>query len=181
VYSNQIDINMERFAWAELDDIHLANGAAYVNDREAQRIYHRVYPIIVRSLLSTVPYGKLAHLQRTGTAQGEEDQFIRAQFDEDVLRRCEKNPSTSTRPVVHAVGVGRCLVENVVREQELHPLHRQNVQALLGPNDYLRRDQFVRGFVDQYTEKRDFSAVLFFTDDACCTREGIFNSHNSHV
>jgi hypothetical protein len=98
------------------------------------------------------------------------------QFDEDVLQRFEKNPSTSTRAVVHSVSVGRCLVWNVVREQELHPFHRQMAQALLDPNDYLRRDQFVGWFVHQYTEKPDFSAMVFFMDDACFTRERIFNT-----
>ena len=49
------------------------------------------------------------------------------------------------------------------------------------PNDYLRRDQFVRWFVHQYTQKPDFSAMVFFTDDACFTRERIFISHNSHI
>jgi hypothetical protein len=81
---------MERFVWAELADIHLANGAAYGNGREAQRIYHRVRPIVVRSLLSTVAYGKLVlHLQLTGTAQGEEDQFARLNLMKfySVLRR----------------------------------------------------------------------------------------------
>ena len=38
VYCNQMDINMECFAWAKLADIHLANGAAYGNGKEAQRI-----------------------------------------------------------------------------------------------------------------------------------------------
>jgi hypothetical protein len=55
------------------------------------------------------------------------------QFYEDVLQRFEKNPFTSTCAVVHAVGVGRCIVWNVVREQEHHPFHRQKVQAVLGP------------------------------------------------
>jgi hypothetical protein len=55
------------------------------------------------------------------------------------------------------------------------------MQAVLGLSDYVRRDQFVRWFVHQYTEKPEFSAMVFFTDDACVTREGIFDSHNSHV
>jgi hypothetical protein len=46
------------------------------------------------------------------------------------------------------------------------------VQAPLGPNEYLRRDQFIRWFVHQRTEKPNFSAMVLFTDEACFTQEG---------
>jgi hypothetical protein len=59
MYCHQIEVNMVRFAWAELVVIHLENGAAYGNGREAQRIHHRVCP----DYLSTVACGKLVHLQ----------------------------------------------------------------------------------------------------------------------
>jgi len=42
-----------------------------------------------------------------------------------------------------AFGVNRRLVWNVVREQNLHPFHRQKVQAPLGPSDFLRRNKFI--------------------------------------
>jgi len=83
----QIDINMKRFAWAELADVHLANGAAYGTGKEAQRLYHRVCP----NYLSTVAYGKLVRtfaVNRYSTGLG---RSVRTpQFDEDfynVLRR----------------------------------------------------------------------------------------------
>jgi len=70
---------------------------------------------------------------------------------------------------------------NVVCKEKPCPFHRQKVQALLGPNDYLRKDQFVYCFVHQSREKPNFPAMVVFTDEACFTREGIFNSHNSYV
>lgn len=67
-----------------------------------------------------------------------------AAFDEDVLQRFfEKNPSSGTRAVGDAFGVDRRLVWNVVREQDVHPFHRQKLQAPLGPSDFLRRDKFI--------------------------------------
>ena len=102
-------------------------------------------------------------------------------FDEGILQRYDKNPSTNTRAGGHAVGVNRRLLWNVEGEQNFRSFHRQKVQALLGPNDHLRRDQFVRWFVHQNTEKSDFPAMLLFTNETCFTREGIFNSHNDHV
>jgi hypothetical protein len=74
------------------------------------------------------------------------------------------------------VGVDHHLVWNVVHEQ-----HQQNVQALLGHNDYLHQDQFVHWFVHQSTQKPDFPAMVLFIDEACFTSEGIFHNHNSHV
>ena len=63
-------------------------------------------------------------------------------FYEDILQRFDRNPSTSTHPVGHAVSVDCRLVWNVVHEQ-----HQQKVQSVLGPNDYLQQDQSVHWFV----------------------------------
>ena len=46
------------------------------------------------------------------------------------------------------------------------------MQALLGPNDYLRQDQFIRWFVQQSTERPDFPAMVLFKDEACFSQEG---------
>ena len=151
VYCSQID-NMERFTWVKLAGIHLAYSAVYGSGSEAQRIcnehFWTVYDqIIVRLLLSTVAYGKLVLLQnRHSTGWG---QSVRTpQFNEDVLQRFEKNPSTSTRAVGHTVSVDHCLAWNI-HKQEPRPFHQQKVQALLGPIDYLHWDQFVHCFVHQ--------------------------------
>ena len=103
-----------------------------------------------------------------------------AVFDEDVLQRFEKNPSTNTRAVGDAVDVDRRLVWNVVRERKLHPLHRQKGAGSARPQR-LPSSREIRWFVHQSTEKPNFPAMMFFTDDACFTREGIFNTQNSHV
>ena len=67
-YCSQIDINMERLTWSKLANIHLAHSAAYGNVREESRFITSVFravcvQIIVRLLLSTVTYGKLAYSQ----------------------------------------------------------------------------------------------------------------------
>lgn len=51
----------------------------------------------------------------------------------------------------------------------------------MGPNSYLHRDQFAHWFVRQSAEKPDFPTVVLYTDEACFSWEGIFNSHNRHV
>ena len=181
----QININMERFTWAELSDIHLAYGAPYGNSREAQRIYHecllrRVCPDY-RTFASVD-----CHLQETGTFAVDrhstgQGQSLRMPQCDDILQCFETNLPTSTSAVGHTVGTDCRLVWNIVREQDLHLFNQQKVQALLGPNDYLCQDQFVCWFVHRSTEKPDFPAMVLFTDEACFTREGIFSGHNSHV
>jgi len=160
---------------------HWVYGAAYGNGRRAQRIYHKCFPntqcpdyhmyaSVDCRLWETGTFA----VNRHSTGQGRSVHML--QFYEDILQHFEKNPSTSTHVVGHAVGVDHYLVWNVVPEQ-----HQQNVQALLGHNDYLCRDQRVHWFVHQTTKKPNFPAVVWFTDEACFTREGIFNNHNSHV
>ena len=80
-----------------------------------------------------------------------------------LLQRFEKNPSTSTLAIVHAVGVGRCLVWHVVCKQELHSFHRQKVQAVLGPNDWLPSSRPVCSLVcaPVYREARLFRSGVF--------------------
>jgi hypothetical protein len=115
-------------------------------------------------------------MSRHSTGRG---RSVRTQkFDEDILQRFKDNPSTNTRAVACELDVDRHLVWNVVREQWLHPFHRQKVQAV-GPNDYLRREEFARLFVHQSTEKTDFPAIVLFVDEACFSLEWIFNANKS--
>ena len=168
---------MECFTWAELTNI---TGRMLQRGRRAQRIYlecflktvcpdYRMYASVVCCLWETGTFA----VNRHSTGQGQSVHML--QFYEGILKHFEKNPSTSTHVVGHAVGVDR-IVWNVVHEQ-----HQQNVQALLRHNIYRRQDQFVHWFVHQSTQKPNFPAMVLFVDEACFTREGIFNNHNSHI
>ena len=149
---NQIDINMERFTWAELPTFtwHIVQCMATAGKHRGfiTSIFWTVcVQIIVCLLLSTVAYGKQIHLQWTGRWWSSH----MLQFDEDVLQCFENNPSTSTC----TVGVDCHLVWNFVGEQQCHPFHWQQVQAL-GPNDHLCWDQFVGWLVHHSMEKPIF-------------------------
>ncbi|KAJ8885651.1 hypothetical protein PR048_011849 [Dryococelus australis] len=52
------------------------------------------------------------------------------QFEEEILHAFEETPTTSTRKVARQIGVDRRLVWNILRDNELHPYHKQRLQAL---------------------------------------------------
>jgi len=176
VYCNQIDINMERFVWAELADIHLANGAAYGNGRQAQRIYHRVRPIVVRSLLSTFAYGKLVlHLQLTGTAQGEEDQFVRLNLMKfySVLRR--NPPQAPVRLFTQSECVVVLCGTLYANRSSILSIGKRCRLYWAPTITFVETNLFVGLFI---SIQRSPTFLQWY---ACFIRERIFNSHNSHA
>jgi hypothetical protein len=114
VYCSQININMEHFTWSELADIHLVYSATYCNGRKLQRIYHEHFPNTMCPDYHTFTSVD-RHLWETGTFAVKRQNTGRGRsvhmpkFDEDVLQCFEKNPSTSTHSVVHAVSVDHCM------------------------------------------------------------------------
>ena len=147
VYCSPININMECFTWPKLSNIHLTHGAAYGSVREVQGVHREYFPnrehpdrctsaSVNCRLWETGTFAVNRHSARRGRS------VCTLQFDEDVLQRFEKNPSTSTCLFGYTVSVD-CLVWNIVHKQELYPFHRQKACAVLGPNDYLHRDLFV--------------------------------------
>ena len=91
-------------------------------------------------------------------------------FEEEVLQRVSNDPSTSTsaiaRAIARAMGSNQSSVLRVLQEQNLHAYH-------LTP-----RVRFVQWFFA--TERRE-SCLSLFTDEACFTRDGYFNSRNCHI
>jgi len=111
VYCSQIYVLMERFAWAELANIHLAHGSAYGKGREAQRICHKRFPnSVCPDYLTFASVDR--RIRETGTYAVNRARTVisHAAFEEDVLQRFEKNPTSSTRAVGDAFGVDRRLV-----------------------------------------------------------------------
>ena len=54
------------------------------------------------------------------------------------------------------------------------------VHALM-PADYPSRMHFCNWYLNQIILQADFANTVLFTDEACFTRERIYNSRNSHV
>ena len=62
----------------------------------------------------------------------------------------------------------------------MHPYHIQRVQ-LLNEDDFAPRFTFAHWYLEMCARDPHFPDTLLFTDVVTFTREGIFNSHNSHV
>lgn len=185
VVSVQSKMNRYEYTWNELADMHLAYGAALGNSAEARRIYHLWYPyrtLPARQMFVNIDQrlrdsGSLsANMRDTGRPR----QVRIPDFDEDVLNAFEEYPSTSTRKVAHQMGVDRRLVWNVLHENDLHPYHKQRVQAL-SPGDYPLRVEFCDWFLAETDQNPAFPGLVLFTDETSFTREGMFNTHNNHV
>jgi len=100
-------------------------------------------------------------------------------LEEEVLERVTEHPSSSTRALAQEVGVDRTTVWRVLFEQ-LHPYHLQKVQDL-HPTYFAPCVVFSKMLVHRCLQEPQFLAVILFTDEACFTREGVFNTRNSHM
>lgn len=101
-------------------------------------------------------------------------------FEEAVLQHVDDMPATSTRSVAHRMDVAHSTVWEVLRENTHYPYRWQQVHALQ-PADYAARLAFAQWFVQRTDDLPRFPSFVLFTDEATFTREGCFNSHNSHT
>ena len=169
---------------AELADMHLAYGAANGNARQAARLYqerfpnrylpgHRMFTAIHRRLREHGSFtGRMA---MAGRPRG-----VRDIIEEDVLDYFRNRPRSSTRAAARDMGIPNHMdVWRVLHDNQLHPYHFQKVQDLL-PNDHIPRVNFARWCLRQLEEDEEFFKRVLFTDEACFTRCGVFNTHNMH-
>lgn len=175
---------MVDFTFEEYADMHLIYGEARCNTREAERLYAERFPnrrhpsrntfaAVHRRLRETgsfKPSGGTGHPRTARTVA----------FEEEVLERIAEQPSTSTRAIANEMNAAHQTVWRVLHEQLLHPYHLQKVQAL-GPLDYQPRVDFCLWFLQRIAIQPDFGSIILFTDEACFTRDGYFNSRNSHI
>lgn len=95
---------------------------------------------------------------------------------ENILDLVEEDATTSTRRIATQLDISQKRVIHTLHEQGLYPYHLQRVQ-FLHPEDYAKRVEFCRWV----TNNRRVVSRILFTDEATFTRDGINNTHNSHV
>lgn len=173
------------YTFAEYADMLLIYGEVHCNGRAASRLYQERFPerrVPAHTLFERVNQ----RIRETGSVKitrpdnGAQRTVRTPEFEEEVLRQFEENPGVSTRAVAEPMNVSHVRVWEIVNEQLLHPYHRQKVQEL-GPDDYAPRVEFCEWFLQQCTQEPQFPKFVLFSDEAVFTREGIFNSRNSHV
>jgi hypothetical protein len=78
------------------------------------------------------------------------------------------------------MGVSSFTIWRTLHEQGLHPYHIQRVQDLK-PEDPPRRIAFCQWRLQKIDEEPNFLSIVLTTDEAEFTRDGVFNSHNTHI
>jgi hypothetical protein len=77
-------------------------------------------------------------------------------------------------------GCSSFTIWRTLHEQGLHPYHLQRAQRLK-PEDPPRRIAFCQWLLQKIDEEPSFLSIVLTTDEAGFTRDGVFNSHNTHI
>ncbi|GFU26152.1 transposase-like protein [Trichonephila clavipes] len=173
---------MAEYTNAEKADMILAYGATDCNGRAAQRLYAERSP--VRRTPAHTMFARLhQQLCETGSFQKaarNRDRTARTELNEEiVLDMVETTPSLSTRGIANEIGISYSSVWRILDDSALHPFHYQRVQSLK-ECDFAPRQAFSQRYLQQRFANPFFAASVLFTDEASFSREGIFNTHNSH-
>ena len=176
---------MVEYSTHELADMHLVYEEANRNSREARRSYHERFPN--RRLPAHALFQRLdARLRETGSLLprrwdcGRPRTVRTVQFEEDVLDAIRDRPDTSTRVIARTQQTHHSNVFRVLQEEGLHPYKLHKVHHIL-PTDFPLRMDFCQWYVQQTLSIPEFPTIVLWTDEAMFTRDGMFNSHNSHV
>ncbi|GFS59066.1 uncharacterized protein TNCV_69601 [Trichonephila clavipes] len=173
---------MAEYTNAEKADMILAYGATDCNGRAAQRLYAERHPVR-RTPAHTMFACLYQQLCETGSFQKaarNRDRTARTKLNEEiVLDMVETTPSLSTRGIANEIGISYSSVWRILDDSALRPFHYQRVQSLK-ECDFAPRQAFSQWYLQQRIANPFFAASVLFTDEASFSREGIFNTRNSH-
>lgn len=173
------------YTFEEYADIHMIYGEARGNARAAARLYRERFPERRHPHYSTF-IDTHRRIRETGTVEANKrscgvTRRVRGEENvQEVLDRFADNPSTSTRAICHELNLSQSSVWRIAHEEKLYPFHLQKVMAITA-EDYAPRMTFCDWFLHRYQRALDFPRYVLFTDEAFFSRNGYFNSKNSHV
>lgn len=169
------------YTFREYADMYMVFGQTNGNFRAAAILYAETYPNRIHPDPNV--FQRLdQRLRETGTFvprvldRGRPRVRRTPQLEEQVLEIVAETPTTSSRSVGRQAGIDHGLVLDIVRDEHLHPYHYSKVQAL-SPTDFEPRMELCNWLLDQ---EPNLLRKVLWTDEACFTRDGFFNMHNSH-
>lgn len=176
---------MATFSNSELTDMVMAYGAASGNASQARRLYSERFP--GRRVPNPRTFtNAVQHLRDFGKFnpndhdRGRQRSGAVIEIEPEILDVVAEEPNISIRRLALRMGVSTFIVWRTLREQGLHPYHIQRVQAL-EPGDPPRRLAFCHWLRAILQQQPNFLNNVIFTDEAGFTRDGIFNSQNTHI
>jgi hypothetical protein len=96
-----------------------------------------------------------------------------------ILDMVAQDQCCSTRGIARELGVEHRAVHLILQDEDLYPYHCSWVQGLMA-HDY-RRLQYCEWLLREHERDPDFLEHILWSDEAAITREGVFNSQNSHL
>jgi len=96
--------------------------------------------------------------------------------EEGIVQMVQSSPCASTQRIARCLRVPHTRVWRTLHAEGMYPYHVQRVQHL-GPDDFAERLDFCKWL----NGSRQLHRYILFTDKAQFSRDGVNNTHNSHV
>ena len=96
--------------------------------------------------------------------------------EEGIVRMVYRSPRASTRRIARRLRVPHMRVWRTLHAEGMYPYHVQRVQHL-GPGNFAQRLEFCKWL----NGSRQLHRYILFADEAQFNRDGVNNTHNSHV
>lgn len=78
-----------------------------------------------------------------------------------------------------ATTIPKSTVNEILKKLQIKPFHFTPVQSITQA-DHVSRLNFCNEMLEAVNEEPDFLSKILWTDECLFTRQGLFNSHNSH-
>ncbi|HJY21324.1 MAG TPA: transposase [Hanamia sp.] len=172
------------YTFAEYADMYMTFGLCEGNSRLTEAEYRRRFPN--RRHPCRMTFVRLdQRLRVTGSFVPQHHNAGRPRnrrtvyVEEEILRAVEENPQISTREIAHNLNVpSNKTVHQVLQENLLRPFRFTKVQPLYA-GDNINRTAFCNTIL-QHVQNENFLRRILWSDECTFTRDGVFNSHNSH-
>jgi len=168
------------FSVAEYADMICVYGFSDGNSVHAVAEYQQRFPNR-RLPTRRVFTGVYQTLRDTGSLPGvligaEHDVNEGVDEDESVVQMVQSSPRASTRRIARRLRVPHMRVWVTLHAEGMYPYHVQRVQHLR-PGDFVARLEFCKWLNGSHELHR----YILFTDESQFNRDGVNNTHNSHV
>ena len=160
-------------------------GSCDTNIVAAVRAYNEKYPNR-RPITRKIMTGLIWNVRRTGQLRSDNSTRGRTRSNESVENEeavidfVEENPTISVRDIERRSGIPKSTAHRILQDEGLYPYHLRRVQALL-PRDMPDRLAFCQWLLNEDEQNPDTLKRILWTDESTFTREGVFNTRNSHV
>jgi hypothetical protein len=150
------------------------------NSQTASDLYFELYP--ERAQPHRTIFARIVNNLRTyGSFEKKRDtyQTNNAERRDIVLETVNHNPNISVRRVDEETRIPKSSVHRILKDNNFHPFKPLIVQKL-NENDFPRRIEFCRWYVQKCQDDGQFQSKVLWTDETRVTNCGVFNKHNYH-